>query len=611
MPISDQTMWLFLPYMRTEQLSSRVHHVSWKPYSYLKIKICDFPYPISELNCCPWEYSMWPGNLIPISDQNMWFFLPYIRTVLLSSRVQHVTWKPYSYFRSKYVIFPTLYQNWTAVLESPPCVLETLFLFQIKICDFSYPISELNCCPQESSMWPGNLIPISDQNMWFFLPYIRTELLSSRVQHVTWKPYSYFRSKYVIFPTLYQNWTTVLKSPACDLETLFLFQIKICDFPYPISELNCCPWEYSMWPGNLIPISDQNMWFFLPYIRTELLSSRVQHVTWKPYSYFRTKYVIFPTLYQNRTAVLESPACDLETLFLFQIKICDFSYPISELNCCPQESSMWPGNLIPISDQNMWFSLPYIRTELPSSRVQHVTWKPYSYFRSKYVIFPTLYQNWTAVLESIACDLETLFLFQIKICDFSYPISELNCCPQESSMWPGNLIPISDQNMWFSLPYIRTELLSSRVQHVTWKPYSYFRSKYVIFPTLYQNWTAVLESTACDLETLFLFQIKICDFSYPISELNCCPQESSMWPGNLIPISEQNMWFSLPYIRTELLSLRVQHVTWKPYSYFRSKYVIFPTLYQNWTAVLRVQHVTWKPYSYFRSKYMYTRKFPT
>ena len=234
--------------------------------------------------------------------------------------------------------FPTLYQTWTAVLKSPACVLETLFLFQTKICDFPHPIPELKCCPWDSSMCLGNLIPISDQNMWFFLPYIRTELLSSRVQHVSWKPYSYFRPKYVIFPTLYQNWSAVLESPACVLGTLNLFQIKICDFPYPISELNCCPWESSMYLGNLIPISDKNMWFSLPYIRTELLSSRVQHVSWKPYSYFRSKYVIFPTLYQNWTAVLESPACVLGTLFLFQIKVCDSLY-----------------------------SLPYIRTELLGS----------------------------------------------------------------------------------------------------------------------------------------------------------------------------------------------------------------------------------------------------
>ena len=195
---------------------------------------------------------------------------------------------------------------------------------------------------------------------------------------------------------------------------------------------------------------------------------------------------------------------------------------------------------MPISDQNMWLFLPYIRPELLSSRVPHVSWKPYSYFRPKYVIFPTLYQNWTTVLESPACVLGTLSLFRIK-------------------------------NMWFSLPYIRTELLSLRVQHVSWEPYSYFRSKYVIFPTLYQNWTAVLKGTACFLGTLFLFQIKICDFLYPISELNGYPRGSSMCPGNLIPISDQNMWFSLPYIRTELLSLRVQHVSWEPYSYFRSK----------------------------------------
>ena len=423
---------------------------------------------------------------MPISDQNMWLFLPYIRPELLSSRVQHVSWKPYSYFRPKYVIFPTLYQNWTAVLESPACVLGTLSLFRIKICDFPYPISELNCCPWESSMCPGNLIPIlfSDQNMWFSLPYIRTELLTSRVQHVSWKPYPYFRSKYVIFPTLYQNWTAVLESPACVLGTLSLFRIKIRDFPYPISQLNCCPWESSMCAG---------------------------------------------------------------TLSLFQIKICDFPYPISELNCCPWECSMCPGNLIPISDQNMWFSPPYIRTELLSSRVQHVSWEPYSYFRSKYVIFATLYQNWTAVLEGTACFPGTLFLFQIKICDFPYPISELNCCPRESSMCPENLIPISDQN------------------------------NYVIFPTLYHNWTAVLEGRACVLGTLFLFQIKLCDFPYPISQPNCCPRGSSMCPGNLIPISDQNMWFSLPYIRTERLSSRVQHayVSWEPYFYFRSKYVIY------------------------------------
>ena len=231
----------------------------------------------------------------------------------------------------------------------------------------------------------------------------------------------------------------------------------------------------------------------------------------------------------------------------------------------------------------MWFSLPYFRTELRSSRVQHVSWKPYSYFRPNYVIFPTLhvYQTWTSVLKSAACFLGTLFLFQTKICDFPYPIPELNCGPQECSMCPGNLISISDQNMWFSLPYIRTELLSLRVQHVSWKPYSYFRPKYVIFPTLYQNSIAVLESSACVVETLFLFQTKICDFPYPTSELNCCPKECSMYAGNLIPISDQNMWFSLPYIRTELLSSRVQHVSWKLYSYYRPKYVIFPTLYQT------------------------------
>ena len=221
---------------------------------------------------------------------------------------------------------------------------------------------------------------------------------------------------------------------------------------------------------------------------------------------------------------------------------------------------MFPGNLIPISDQNMWFSLPYIRTEWLSSWVQHVSWEPYPYFRSKYVIFSTLYKNWTAVLESPACFLGTLFLFQIKICDFLYPISELNGYPRGSSMCPGNLIPISDQNMWFSLPYIRTELLSSWVQHVSWKPYPYFRSKYVIFPTLYHNWTAVLEGRACVLGTLFLFQIKICDFLYPISELNGYPRGSSMCPGNLISISDQSMWF-----------------------------IVFPTLYQNWTAWLPLQ----------------------
>ena len=306
--------------------------------------------------------------------------------------------KLYTYFRPKYVIFPTLYQNWTAVLKSAACVLETLSLFQTKICDFIYPtcISDLNVCPQECSMFPGNLISISDQN--------------------------------VIFPTLFQNWTAVLKSAACVLETLFLFQTKLCDFPYPtcISDLNFCPQECSMFPGNLISISDQNMWFSLPYTRTELRSSRVQHVSWKPYFYFRSKYVIFPTLYQNWTAVLESAACVLETLFLFQTKICDSPHPISELNII-------------------------------------------------------------AVLESSACVVETLFLFQTKICDFPYPTSELNCCPKECSMCAGNLIPISDQNMWFSLPYIRTELLSSRVQHVSWKLYSYYRPKYVIFPTLYQT----------------------------------------------------------------------------------------------------------------------------
>ena len=185
--------------------------------------------------------------------------------------------------------------------------------------------------------------------MWFFLPYTRTELLSSRVQHVSWKPYlCLFQIKICDFPTLYQTLTAVLKSPACVLGTLLLFQIKVCDFPYPISELNYCPWGSSMCPGNLIPISDQNMWFSLPYTRTELLPSRVQHVSWEPYSYFRSKYVIFPPLYQNWTAVLKSPAGVLETFN------------------------------IPISDQKMWFSLPYTRTELLSFRVQHVSWKPYS-----------------------------------------------------------------------------------------------------------------------------------------------------------------------------------------------------------------------------------------
>ena len=277
----------------------------------------------------------------------------------------------------------------------------------------------------------GNLIPISNKNTWFSLPYIRTELLSLRVQHVCWN----------LIPISDQNmWFSL---------------------PYIRTELLSLRVQHVCW--NLIPISDQNMWFSLPYIRTELLSLRVQHVSWEPYSYFRPKYVIFPTLYQNWTAVLEGPACVLKTLSLFQIKICHFTYPISELNCCPRGSSMCPENLIPISDQNMWFSLPYITTELLSSRVQHVSWEPYSYFRSKYVIFSTLYHNWTAVLESLACVLTTLSLFQIKICDFLYPISQLNCCPRESSMCPDNLIPISDQNMWFSLPYITTELLSSRV----------------------------------------------------------------------------------------------------------------------------------------------------
>ena len=226
-------------------------------------------------------------------------------------------------------------------------------------------------------------MPISDQNMWLFLPYIRPELLSSRVPHVSWKPYSYFRPKYVIFPTLYQNWTTVLESPACVLGTLSLFRIKNMWFslPYIRTELLSLRLQHVCW--NLIPISDKNMWFSLPYIRTELLSLRVQHVSWEPYSYFRSKYVIFPTLYQNWTAVLKGTACFLGTLFLFQIKICDFLYPISELNGYPCGSSMCPGNLIPISDQNMWFSLPYITTELPSLRVQHVSWEPYSYFRSK------------------------------------------------------------------------------------------------------------------------------------------------------------------------------------------------------------------------------------
>ena len=76
-----------------------------------------------------------------------------------------MSWKHYSYFRPKYVIFPTLYQNWIAILESPACVVETLFLFETKICDFPYPI--------------------------------------------------------------YQNWIAVLESPARVVETLFLFQISL------------------------------------------------------------------------------------------------------------------------------------------------------------------------------------------------------------------------------------------------------------------------------------------------------------------------------------------------------------------------------------------------
>jgi len=141
-----------------------------------------------------------------------------------------------------------------------------------------------------------------------------------------------------------------------------------------------------------------------------------------------------------------------------------------------------------------------------------------------------------------------LCLFQTKICDFSYPISELNCCPQESSMCPG---------------------------------------------------------------TLSLFHLKICDFPYPMSELNCCPRGSSICPGNLIPISLKNMWFSIPYIRPELLSLRVQHVSWKSYPYFRSKYLIFLTLYQKWTAVLEGPACVLGTLSYFRPTYMYRRKYPT
>ena len=293
--------------------------------------------------------------------------------------------------------------------------------------------------------------------------------------------YAYFRPNHVIIPTLYQTWTAVLKSPACVL-SLFPFQIKICDFPYPISELNCCPQECSTCPGNLIPISDQNMWFSLPYIRTELLSSRVQHVSWKPYSHFRSKYVIFPTLYQNWTAVLESPACVLGTLFLFQIKISDFPYPIiirRELLTLRVQHVSWEP--CPISDQDMWFFLPYV-----------------------------VYQNWTAVLESPARVLGTLFLFQIKICDFPYPILDMNCWPWESSMCPGNLVLFQIKICDFPYPtlYIRTEPLSSRVQHVSDEPYPYFWSKYVIFPTLYSNSTAVLKSPACVVGTLSLFLIK-------------------------------------------------------------------------------------------------------
>ena len=197
---------------------------------------------------------------MPISDQNMWFFLPYIRTELLSSRVQHVSWEPYSYFRSKYVIFPTLYQNWTAVLVSPACVLETLFLFQIKICDFPTLYQNWTAVLGSPACVLGTLSLFQIKICDFFLLYIRTELLSLRAQH------------------------------DCVLGTLSLLQIKICDFPYPLiikSELLTLRVQHVSWEP--CPISDQDMWFFLPYIRTELLSLRVQHVSWEPYSYFRSK----------------------------------------------------------------------------------------------------------------------------------------------------------------------------------------------------------------------------------------------------------------------------------------------------------------------------------
>ena len=237
-------------------------------------------------------------------------------------------------------------------------------------------------------------------------------------------------------------------------------------------------------------------------------------------------------------------------LVLFQIKICDFSYPTL-----------------------------YIRTELLSLRVQHVSWEPCPISdQDMWFFLPyTVYQNWTAVLESPACVLGTLSYFRSRYVIFPtlHCISELNSCPWESSTCPGNLIPISDQNKWFSLPYIRSEVLTLRVQHVSWEPCPISdQNMWFSLPyTAYQNWTAALEGPACVRGTLSLFLIKICDFPYPILELNCCPQESSTCPGNLIPISDQNMWFSPPYIRTELLSLRVQHVSWEPYPYFRPTYM--------------------------------------
>ena len=118
-------------------------------------------------------------------------------------------------------------------------------------------------------------------------------------------------------------------------------------------------WGCAASPKNPHPISDQNVWFSIPY--------------------FRPKCLIFHTL--------------------FQTKMFDFQYPIS--------------------DQNVWFSIPY--------------------FRPKYLIFHTL--------------------FQTKMFDFPYPIS--------------------DQNFWFSIPY--------------------FKPKYLIFHTL--------------------FQTKMFDFPYPISDL--------------------------------------------------------------------------------------------